>query len=92
MDKPFVGGTVLLVIFANSVGPDKIATFLWHFIRIITACQCTCLHVSSLHRVNPYSIIKLLGHCLAMPPTGSYHHKLYKRPGHCIPCGDTVTD
>ena len=27
----------------------------------------------------------LLGHCLAMPPTGPYLRLLFERPGHCIP-------
>ena len=37
-------------------------------------------------------IYGLLGHCLATLTTGSYLRKLYKRPGHCIPHGDTVTE
>ena len=42
-------------------------------------------------QIMPY-INQHMGHCLATPTTGSYLHKLYKRPGHCIPCGATVTE
>ena len=36
----------------------------------------------------PGSIRSLFSHAL----TGSYLNKLYKRPGYCIPRGDTVTE
>ena len=47
--------------------------------------------LSRLKILSAAYIMWLLGHCNTTSHTDSYLSLLYKRPGHRIPCGDTVT-